>query len=102
MSNLCETGQPLDINLTNGSYRAVFAFQGGLQSGSNVLGTCVGSDGTAWKYCEPWKGFPDLKTGIVADGPAIATTKNGLWLWFTARSAEGVEKIRVAYRNGAS
>lgn len=92
----------LDINAANGGYRAVFAFQGGLQSGSNVLGTCVGSDGTAWKHCEPWKGFPDLQTGIVADGPAIATTKNGLWLWFTARSAEGVEEIRVAYRNGAS
>jgi hypothetical protein len=92
----------LDINAANGGYRAVFAFQGGLQSGPNVLGTCVGSDGTAWKHCEPWKGFPELKAGIVADGPAIATTKNGLWLWFTARSAEGVEEIRVAYRNGAS
>ena len=91
----------LDINVANGGYRAVFAFQDGRQSGSNVLGTCIGVDGSAWRQCEPWKGFPGLEDGIVAAGPAIAPAKDGVWLWFVARSAQGVEEIRVAYRNGA-
>jgi predicted GH43/DUF377 family glycosyl hydrolase len=91
----------LDVNLTNHGYRAVFAFQGGLQSGSNVLGTCVGADGNAWSQCGPWKGFPELQSGLVAANPSVARAKDGVWLWFVARSAQGVEEIRVAYRNGA-
>lgn len=88
----------LDVSLANGGYRAVFAFQGGLQSGPNVLGTCLGADGNAWRQCEPWKGFPEMQPGHVADHPSVTWTKDGAWLWFVARSAQGVEDIRVAYR----
>ena len=65
-----------------------------------ILAWTIGRDGSSVPPT-PWEGFPELQSGLVAANPSVARMKDGVWLWFVARSAQGVEEIRVAYRSGA-